>query len=308
MNSPQNKNLDWAEENGYEYQAGQAGSSRDHVLGIDRNRLFEIVDMRVEVPSDGEVYSVWQTIVVIPTAGVNLPSFDLVARREAGALSFVGIKGLELKLAATAPLDDQRLLEAFNNNYFLFGGGVRRALAASPQSTDEPVPSPAEMASICKPSVLRFLATAVTGSIEVRKGCLTMRAPQTRIIGPGVSDTILEGRERESLLTVANDLLDVLANAASEAPLPGLTVENNFRPAELLGSVLGGVLGFVLGGFVGLLSLFLLDEKQLLLVPGLALGGAALGCFLGKTVWAFPGGVGGPTDRLRPLRAGRLDA
>ena len=225
---------------------------------------------------------------MIPTAGLNLPSFDLVSRREAGALSFVGIKGLELKLAATAPLDDQRLLEAFNNNYFLFGGGVRRALAASPQSTDEPVPSPAEMASICKPSVLRFLATAVTGSIEVRKGCLTMRAPQTRIIGPGVSDTILEGRERESLLSVANDLLDVLANAVSEAPLPGLTVENNFRPAELLGSVLGGVLGFVLGGFVGLLSLFLLDEKHLLLVPGLALGGAALGCFLGKTVWGFP--------------------
>ena len=288
MNSPPNKNLDWAEENGYEYQAGQVGSSRDHVLGIDRNRLFEIVDIRVEMPSDGEVYSVWQTIVVIPTAGLN----------------FVGIKGLELKLAANAPLDDQRLLEAFNNNYFLFGGGVRRALAASPQSTDEPVPSPAEMASICKPSVLRFLATAVTGSIEVRKGCLTMRAPQTRIIGPGVSDTILEGRERQSLLTVANDLLEVLANAAGEAPLPGLTVENNFRPAELLGSVLGGVLGFVLGGFVGLLSLFLLDEKQLLLVPGLALGGAALGCFLGKTVWAFPGGVGDPTDRLTPPRVG----
>jgi hypothetical protein len=139
------------------------------------------------------------------------------------------------------------------------------------------------MASICKPSVLRFLATAVTGSIEVRKGCLTMRAPQTRTLRPGVSDTILEGRERESLLTVANDLLDVLANAASEAPLPGLTVENTFRPAELLGSVVGGVLGFFLGGFVGLLSLFLLDEKPLFLIPGLALGGAALGRFLGKT-------------------------
>ena len=176
------------------------------------------------------------------------------------------------------------MVDAFNKNYSLFGGGAFEAMEASIKSADHLVPSLADMASICKPGVLRFLSTASTGFIEVQNGYLAIRAPETRIITGAFSDMILQGRERESLLAVANDLLDVLANAAREAPLRALTLENTFRPAQLLGSIIGGVIGFCLGGFIGVLLLFLLKEKHLFLIPVLALGGAALGRFIGNTL------------------------
>jgi hypothetical protein len=260
----------------------KADSYRDHVLGVHRNRRFEILDAWVERVGENN-FSFWQTVVVIPTSGLNLPNFDLVPRREtAGGSNFLGIKGLDLKLAPTAPMDERRLVEAFNKNYHLFGGGAHEAKEASIKSGGDGVPRLSDMASICKPSVLRFLSTAVTGFIEVQDGYLAIRAPETRIITPGTSDTILEGRERESLLTVANDFLDVLANAANEAPLRGLTLENTFNPLQFLGGIIGGVIGFCLGGFSGVVLLFLLEEKQLFLIPLLALGCAAIGLFTGK--------------------------
>jgi VIT1/CCC1 family predicted Fe2+/Mn2+ transporter len=137
------------------------------------------------------------------------------------------------------------------------------------------------MASVCKPGVLRFLATASTGTIEFQNGFLAVCAPETRIIRGAFSDTILEGREREGLLAVANDLLDVLANAAGEAPLQALTLENTFKPAQFLG-IIGTVIGFFLGGFVCIPVMFLLNGKHLFLIPVLILGGAALGHFVGK--------------------------
>ena len=174
------------------------------------------------------------------------------------------------------------MVEAFNKNYSLFAGGAFEAMEASIKSADHLVPSLSDMASVCKPSVLRFLSTASTGTIEFQNGFLAVCAPETRIIRGAFSDTILQGRERESLLAVANDLLDVLANAASEAPLRALTLENTFRPAQVLGGIIGGVIGFILGGFIGVLLLFLLKEKHLFLIPVLALGGAALGRLIGK--------------------------
>jgi VIT1/CCC1 family predicted Fe2+/Mn2+ transporter len=115
----------------------------------------------------------------------------------------------------------------------------------------------------------------------VQNGYLAIRAPETRIIRGAFSDNP-QGRERESLLTVANDLLDVLANAANEAPLRALTLENTFNPRQLLGGIIGGFIGFGLGGFIGVVLLFLLKEKKLYLIPVLALGGAAIGRFIGN--------------------------
>ena len=211
----------------------KAESFRDHVLGIHRNRPFEILDVQVKEMRDGEWGYVWKTVVLIPTAGLDLPNFDLLPRRETGGMSFLGIKGLDLKLAPTAPQDERQLVDAFNKNYSLFGGGAFEAMEASIKSADHLVPSLSDMASICKPGVLRFLSTASTGFIEVQNGYLAIRAPETRIITGAFSDIILRGRERESLLAVANDLLDVLANAAREAPLRALTLENTFNPRRI---------------------------------------------------------------------------
>ena len=311
MNNPQNKNLTWAQENGYEYNAESEGVTfegarsldifrkaerfRDHVRGIHRNRPFEILDVHVGVNRSDEWRHVWQTIIVIPTDGLDLPNFDLLPRRETGGMSFLGIKGLDLKLAPTAPQDERQLVDAFNKNYSLFGGGAFEAMEASIKSADHLVPSLADMASICKPGVLRFLSTASTGFIEVQNGYVAIRAPETRIITGAFSDIILQGRERESLLAVANDLLDVIANAASEAPLRTLTLENTFNPGQLLGSITGGVIGFCLGGFIAIPLLFLPEENYsfltpvlaLALIPALALGGTVLGRFIGNTLMRF---------------------
>jgi hypothetical protein len=298
MTNPQQKNLTWAEENGYEFHAETEGaisegarsldifrkaeSFRDHVLGNYRNRPFEIFDVQVEVNRGGEFGSVWKTVVLIPTTGLSLPNFDLMPRRETGGMNFLGIKGLDLKLPPTASLEERQLVDAFNKNYSIFGGGAFEAMESSIKSANHLVPSLSGTASMCKPSVLRFLSTAVTGFIEVQNGYLAIRAPETRIITGAFSDIILQGQERESLLDVANDLLDVLANAAREAPLRTLTLENTFNPRHLLGGIIGGVIGFCLGGFIGVILLFLLKEKHLFLIPVLALGGAALGHLIGK--------------------------
>lgn len=313
MNNPQNKNLAWAQEDGYDYHADGEGvtfegarsldifrkaeSFRDHVRGIYRDRPFEILDVHVEVNRSEEWRHVWKTIVLIPTDGLDLPHFDLLPRGETGGMSFLGIKGLELKLAPTAPQDERQLVDAFNKNYSLFGGGAFDAMEASIKSADHLVPSLASMASICKPGVLRFLANASTGFIEVQNGYVAIRAPETRIITGAFSDIVLQGRERDSLLAVANDFLDVLGNAASESPLRTLTLEDTFNPYQLLGNIIGGVIGFCLGGFIAIVLLFLRQEKYsfltsalpLALIPALALGGAVLGRFIGNTLMRFKG-------------------
>lgn len=297
MNDHHNKNATWAQQNGYEFHAESEGvisdgarsldifrkadSYRDHVLGVHRNRPFEILDAWVE-GGDTDNFFVWQTIVVIPTSGLNLPNFDLVPRRESGGMNFLGVKGLDLKLAPTAPLDERRTVEAFKKNYSLFGGGAYEAMEASIKSADHLVPSLSEMAAICKPSILRFLSTAVTGFIEVQDGYLAIKAAETRIFTPGVSDTILEGRERESLLTVANDFLDVLAISAREAPLRALTLQNTFRPAQFLGSIIGIAIGFIVGSIACGILLIVTKGKYLYFLPLVIVGGVVLGRYIGN--------------------------
>ena len=274
MNDHKNESAQWSQENGYEFHSESEGvisegarsldifrraeGFRDHVLGVHRNRPFEIRDVMVSEHGVDGYFFVWRTIILIPTTGLDLPNFDLMPRRETGGVNFLGIKGLDLKVNPLAPPDERQMVDAFNKNYSLFAGGAFEAMEASIKSADHLVPSLSDVATICKPSVLRFLSTTVTGFIEVQDGYLAIRAPETRIIRPGVSDTILKGRERESLLNVANDLLDVLANAASEAPLRALTLENTFNPRQLLGGIIGGVIGFCLGSFSGVVLLFLL--------------------------------------------------
>jgi hypothetical protein len=305
MQRHQKDNAKWAEENGYELNAETTGAIsngassldifrkaedfREHIVGIHRNRPFEILDIMVRYSGD-HYYPSWKTIVLIPIGGLNLPNFDLIPRRETAGMNFLGIKGLDLKLAPTASQDERQLVDAFNKNYSLFGGGVFEAMEASIKSADHLVPSLSEIASICKPGVLRFLSTATTGFIEVQDGYLAIRAPETRIISPGVRDTILQGSERDGLLTVANDFLDVLANAANEAPLRALTLENTFNPRQVLGIVIGGAIGFFGGGFFGILLLFLPRNDylsmnvMLALVPALSFGGAVVGSIIGRTL------------------------
>jgi hypothetical protein len=91
MNNHQNANAEWAQENGYEYRAEtdgvisegarsldifrRADSFRDHVLGVHRNRPFEILDTWVERSDSTGYFFVWKTVVVIPTAGTESPEF-----------------------------------------------------------------------------------------------------------------------------------------------------------------------------------------------------------------------------------------
>jgi hypothetical protein len=294
----QNENDRWAQENGYEYHAEtgcafsesardldvlrKASGFRNHVAGTCRNRPFEILDVRKEVQRGGSFGFVERTVILIPAAGLALPNFELLPHRETGGLGFLGIKGLDLKLDASAPRDELQLVAAFNKNYLLFAGGAHEAMEAAVTSAEHLVPGLAEMAPICKPGVLRFLAGITTGTIELQNGFLAVRAPDTRGAAGIFYDTILEGRERETLLAVANDLLAVLQNASREAPLRGLTLENTFNPSHMIGGLVGAAIGFFLGFILGFPLLFLIGKKFFLLIPVLALVGAALGNWIGK--------------------------
>jgi hypothetical protein len=225
-----------------------------------------------------------RTVILIPAAGLALPNFELLPRREAGGLDFLGIKGLDLKLDANSPRDELQLVAAFHKKYLLFAGGAHEAIEAAVTSAGHLVPDLAEMAPICKPGVLRFLSGITTGTIELQNGLLAVQAPDTRCTTGLFYDTILAGRERETLLTVANDLLDVLQNASREAPLRGLTLENPFDPKRLMGTVVGAIAGFFLGSFIGILLLFIMGKTLVFFMPVFALGGLALGGFLGKTL------------------------
>jgi len=294
----QNENFTWAQANGYEYHAETGGvfsesarsldvfrkanGFRNHVAGTYRNRTFEILDVRKEVHRGGSFGFVERTVILIPAAGLALPNFELLPRRETGGLGFLGIKGLDLKLAASAPRDELQLVADFNKNYHLFAGGAHEAMEASITSADHLVPGPVEMAPLCKPVILRFLACITTGTIELQNGYLAVQAPDTRVAAGIFYDTILAGRERETLLTVANDLLDVLQNASREAPLRELTLENTFNPSHIIGGLVGSGVGFFLGFLLGFPLLFLFGKKFFLLIPVLALVGAALGNWIGK--------------------------
>lgn len=290
-------NSDWASENRHEFHAESAGpfaqrargmdvfrraqAYRDHAVGQHRGRPFEVFDLQEE-KSGVDAWPNWRTVVLLPLGNLALPAFALWPRRETVGMNFLGIKGLDLALPSAASVFDRKLVDDFNRNYSLFAGGAFGSAQAVIAAPGQPVPGLAEMSAVCKPGVLSFLSTAVTGAIEVRDGYLLVCAPETRQVRPAYADVILQGAERERLLAVANDLLDALANAAREAPLRDLAIGNSFNPKHVLGAILGGFAGFALGGFLGVVSLFVLEEKRLYLIPLLAIGGALLGSMLGK--------------------------
>lgn len=282
MHTHQPENAEWALQNGYEYHPEEAEDRFDHVRGTYRNRPFETYDLRTERNGgDDGYYFYWRTVAVIPINGLHLPNFELVPRRETAGMNFLGVKGLDLHLAPNASPDERAMVDAFKKNYSIFGADARKALEASIKSAPQLVPRLADVASILKPSVLRFLATAVTGSIEVHDGYLTIEAPETRVIRAGISHTILKGSEREGLLNIANDFLEVFANTAYESPLRSLTLENTFRPAQMLGGIIGVAVGFFVGVIVAIVLFFKYKGDYMYLLPLPIIAGVMLGRFLG---------------------------
>ncbi|MFY7817051.1 MAG: hypothetical protein ACOVRB_01665 [Akkermansiaceae bacterium] len=283
MHTHQPENAEWAKQNGYEYHPGEAEDRLDHVRGTYRNRAFETYDLRTERSSGDDGYSFyWRTIAEIPLEGLRLPNFELLPRRETAGMNFHGVKGLDLHLAPNASSDERAMVDAFKKNYCIFGGGARKALEASIKSARQLVPRLADVASILKPSVLRFLATAVTGSIKVHDGYVTIEAPETRVIRAGISHTILKGSERENLLNIANDFLDVFANSSCESPLRSLALENTFRPTQFLGTFIGVAIGFLIGVIAAIVMFLKYDFEYMHLLPLPIIVGVMLGRFLGN--------------------------
>ena len=277
MHTHQPENAEWARQNGYEFNPGEAEDLLDHVRGTYRNRPFETYDLRTERGGSGGHYYYWRTIAVISLEGLRLPNFELLPRRETSGMNLLVVKGLDLNLAPNASTDERAMVEAFNKNYSIFGGGARNAMEASIKSAPHLVPRLSDLASILKPSVLRFLATAFTGSIKIHDGYVKIEAAETRVIRPGIS-------EREDLLNIANDFLEVFANVTYESPLRSLTLQNNFRPAQLLGTLIGIVIGFLVGGMASIVLLFTSSNKVLYFFPLLVLAGVFLGGFLGNRI------------------------
>lgn len=306
-------NTDWARENRYDFHAESGGpfaqvasgmdvfrravAYRGHVIGQHRGRPFEVFDFKKE-KTGTDSWSTWHTVVLLPLGDLALPAFALWPRRETGGMNFLGVKGLDLTLPPAASLFDRTLLDAFNRNYSLFAGGAFGTVQAAIEAPGQPLPGLAEMSAVCKPGVLGFLSAAVTGAIEVRDGYLVVCASETHLVRPAYADVILQGAERERLLTVANDLLDVLADASQEAPLRDLVIGSSFNPKKLLGAVFGAFVGFILSSFLSAILLFLIPDKKSFLsflfdenyafyglsavLFLLVLGGCLLGSFIGK--------------------------
>lgn len=297
MRNDLRQNSGWAQENRHEFHAVSEGALyegacglkvfrraegfREHVVGTHRDRPFEVLDIRELKSFDDAAGHIWKTVVLVPVEGLELPDFDLWPRRETRGMGLLGMKGLDLNLAPGASVDEHALVDAFNRNYSLFAGGAFDAVGAAIKPTDYQVPSPADLAPVCKPSVLKLLSTSVTGIIEVRQGFLAIQAPEMETNTGSFRDVIVEGVERERLLNVANDLLDALAKAPHEPTLRSLQLANTFNPRQVFGSVIGGLVGFGVGGFLGILALFLLDGA-IYLIPLLAFVLCALGGFIGK--------------------------
>ena len=308
-------NSDWALENRYDFHAESGGpfaqvasgmdvfrravAYRGHVIGQHRGRPFEVFDFKKE-KTGTDSWSTWHTVVLLPLGDLALPNFALWPRRETGGMNFLGVKGLDLTLPPAASLFDRTLLDAFNRNYSLFAGGAFGTVQAAIEAPGQPLPGLAEMSAVCKQGVLGFLSAAGSGAIEVRDGYLVVCAPETRLVRPAYADVILQGAERKRLLTVANDLLDVLADASQEAPLRDLVIGSSFNQKQLLGAVFGAFIGFILSSFLSVILLFLIPDKKSFLsfffeenyafygLSGvlflLVLGGCLLGSFIGKRV------------------------
>lgn len=84
------------------------------------------------------------------------------------------------------------------------------------------------------------------------------------------------------MLAVANDLLDVLANAAREAPLHALTLENTFRPTQFLGSFIGVAIGFFVGLVTSIILFIVFKGEYFYLLLLVLFGGVVLGRFIGN--------------------------
>ena len=257
---------------------------RHHVCGTYRNRPFEIFDCEKKFGKYmHETY--WCTVIIIPSSGLDIPNFDLFPRRETKSMETLGVKGLDLTLAPTATGDERQLIDRLNKNYMLFAGGAYETIQASMKIAPHLVPSLAEMTKFFKPSILRFLATATTGFIEVQNGFIAIRATDGRIITPDYAEILLEGSERERLMEVANDFLDALAQGATEPPMPSIRLANTFKPHRFFGTMIGIVVGFLLGVMVSIaLYITLKNHYVLFLFPVLVLAGVFLGRFIGDRI------------------------
>jgi hypothetical protein len=300
MHDHDNKNFHWARMKGYSYHAKSQGpfsqgagnlymfrralGFRHHVCGNYRNRPFEIFDCEKKFGKYmHETY--WCTVIIIPCSGLDIPNFDLFPRRETKSMETLGVKGLDLTLAPTATWDERQMIDSLNKNYMLFAGGAFETIQASMKIAPQLVPSLTEMTKFFKPSILRFLATATTGFIEVQDGFLAIRATDGRIITPDYTEILLEGSARDRLMEVANDFLDALAHGAIEQPLPSIRLENTFKPHQFFGTMIGIVVGFLVGSIASIILLFTFRNNYVLfLFPILALTGVFLGRYLGNRI------------------------
>ncbi len=300
MEDHDNKNFHWARMKGYSYHAKSEGpfsqgagnlymfrralGFRHHVCGTYRNRPFEIFDCEKQFGKYmHETY--WCTVIIIPSSGLDIPNFDLFPRRETKSMETLGVKGLDLTLAPTAAWDERQMIDSLNKNYMLFAGGAFETIQASMKSAPHLVPSLAEMTKFFKPSILRFLATATTGFIEVQDGFIAIRATDGRIITPDYAEILLEGSERERLMEVANDFLDALAQGATEPPMPSIRLANTYKPHQFFGTMIGIVVGFLVGVMASIaLYITLRNHYVLYLFPILGLTGVFLGRFIGNRI------------------------
>lgn len=250
--------------------------AKHHVSGIHRDRAFEMIDVTYYYRGGEAISWIDQTVLLMPGATKRLPDFEILPRGLINVLGAFHLGGLEISPPEDSPSPDGEGIKDFNRHYHLYKAGVIESARDAMSAPGTPDQDFAQLASLFRPPVLRFLTQHPGWSIESQNGFLAITA----------HEKLLDDTERDALLSFANELLSMLLHpprpAVAPAAAPAPQMRNVMQPKRLLGTVIGGGVGFFVGALLGIVLLFFVDGKLIvLLLPVLAIIGLGLGGFVG---------------------------
>ena len=251
-------------------------SADHHVAGIHRDQSFEMIDVTNHYRGTARL-QVTQTVLLMPGSTNLLPGFEILPRGMVDVLGALHIGGLEIRPPDGPQFRDAEIIKDFNRHYLLYKGGVVESVQSAIAPTQTAAQDFAELATLFRTPILRFLAQHPGWSIESQGGFLAISA----------HGRLLDDTGRNDLLSFAAELLSMLHCPPRSASPPAVQMQTVMEPKRLLGTVIGALVGFLVGtmtaGTLNLLSI-IGGWKFMLLLPLLAIAGIALGGFVGGKI------------------------
>lgn len=240
----------------------------------------EVFDLATEMKTEDGTRITRRTVVLLPAPG--LPHFRLNAKSVAFRfLDWIGVKGVTFDPNAATSEEDRAAAEAFARNYQLMTADTTELAAGTPEVFAEGDEAARKAFPL---RVLRVLAARPGWSIESHSGQLAFWQG-TAVHAP---------RRRLAMIESALQLRTVfLQPSQPQEILPAIPGTDRGRQSgRMQGALLGGVIGAFASFFFGGLAVMILTFRQrpgpndgfplqFLLLPAIAIVGAALGVLIG---------------------------